>query len=161
MKIVGKQNRRTPNNLPVEVIEKKLQVFFGDRPEVMLVYLFGSYLKRKAGPFHDVDIAVLVAPDRLGKLDQALPYGYRADLSSKLAQVLRYDAVDVVLLNHAPPLLLRQIISTGKLVLCRSEAERIRFEVVSLKRHADTAQIRKIKRFYTNQRILRGLAAYA
>lgn len=159
-KMVGRQNRRNAINLPLEVIEEKLQVFFGERPEVTLVYLFGSYLKRTAGPFHDIDVAVFVTPDRLRKLDRALPYGYGAELNSKLANNLRYGPVDVVLLNQAPPLLLRQIIGTGKLVLCRSEAERIRFEVGSLKRHADTAHIRKIKRFYTNRRIQRGLAAY-
>ncbi len=75
--------------------------------------------------------------------------------------MLKYAQVDLVLLNQAPPLLLRQIIGKGKLVFCRSETARIRFEIMSLKRHADTAHIRKIKRFYMNERIEKGMAAYA
>ena len=93
-------------------------------------------------------------------LDRALPYGYRADLSAKLAKVSGYYPVDVILLNLGPPLLLRQAIGTGKLVFCRCGADRIRFEVASLKRYAGTAYIRKIKRFYMNQRIEKGMAAY-
>ena len=158
-KMVSRQNKKNSSKRYLESIEETLQVFFSEVPEVVLAYLFGSSLNRTAG-FHDIDIAVFVIPDRLRALDQALPYGYRADLSAKLANILRYDPVDVVLLNHCPPLLLRQVIGTGKLVFCRSEADRIHFEVASLKRHADTGHIRKIKRFYMNQRIEKGLAAY-
>lgn len=160
MKMVSRENKKNSSKSYLESIEETLQAFFSERPEAVLVYLFGSYLNRTAGAFHDIDIAVFVIPDRLSALDRALPYGYRADLSAKLAKILGYDPVDVVLLNHCPPLLLRQAIGTGKLVFCRSEADRIRFEVASLKRHADTAYIRKTKRFYMNHRIEKGMAAY-
>jgi len=160
MKMVSRQNKKNSSKRYLESIEKTLQAFFSEGPEVVLAYLFGSCLNRIPAPFHDIDIAVFVIPDRLRALDRALPYGYRAGLSAKLAKILKYDPVDVVLLNHAPPLLLRQVIATGKLVFCRSEADRIGFEVASLKRHADTAHIRRIKRFYMNQRIEKGLAAY-
>jgi len=160
MKMVSRQNKKNSSKRYLESIEETLQAFFSEGPEVVLAYLFGSCLNRIGPPFHDIDIAVFVIPDRLRALDQALPYGYRADLSTRLANILKYDPVDVVLLNHGPPLLLRQVIGTGKLVFCRSEADRIRFEVASLKRHADTGHIRKIKRFYMNQRIEKGLAAY-
>jgi predicted nucleotidyltransferase len=142
-------------------VQEILRNFFDERPEVALAYLFGSYVQRTKGQFHDIDIAVLLLPQNMTALDQGFPYGYAADLSSNLGRILKYDPIDIVLLNRASPLMLRHVIGKGKLVYCRSEADRIRFEVTSLQRHADTAHIRKIKRLYMNQRIERGLAAYA
>jgi predicted nucleotidyltransferase len=142
-------------------IKESLRAFFGNHPEVILAYLFGSYLRSKTGLFHDIDIAVFVTPGHLEEIDHVSPYGYRALLSTELAHVLRYNQVDIVILNHASPLLSRQVIGTGNLVFCRSETDRIRFEVSSLKYYADTAHLRKIKRLYMKKRIQKGLAAYA
>jgi len=153
-------NRQKMKKPSLEWIEETLSAFFKDRSEVVLAYLFGSYLTRTGGIINDIDIAVFINPDRLNTLDRMLPYGYSADLSVKLANILHYEPVDVTLLNYGSPLLVRRAIGSGKLVFCRCEADRIRFEVTSLKRYADTASIRKIKRFYMNQRIEEGLAAY-
>lgn len=158
---MAKRQRENPLKRSLVSIKEPLQGFFQDQPEVVLAYLFGSVLNRPKASFHDIDIAIFVIPNCMEGLDRAMPYGYRASVSTKLAHILKYDPVDVVILNEAPPLLLRQVISTGKLIFCRSEADRSHFEVAALKRHADTAHIRKIKRFYMNQRIERGLAAYA
>lgn len=144
----------------MESIEQTLQAYFKSRPEVVLAYLFGSFVKTKTGRFHDIDIAVLVEPGLEKRLDQQMPYGYEACLTAEVAHVSKYFSIDLVLLNHAPPLLLRQVISTGKLIFCKSEADRIRFEVASLKRYSDTAHIRRIKRLYLRQRIEKGLPAY-
>ena len=95
-------------------------------------YLFGSYLNRNTGRFHDIDIAVFVNPDRLEALDREMVYGYRACLSSELAHILKYNLIDVVLLNYAAPLLSRRVIDRGKLIFCRSESDHVRFEIESL-----------------------------
>jgi len=144
----------------MESIEKTLRLYFKNRPEVVLAYLFGSFIKSKTGRFHDIDIAVLVTPGLEKELDHQMPYGYGACLNVEVAHVLKYSSIDIVLLNSASPLLLRQVISTGKLVFCRSQMDRIRFEVTSLKRYADTEHIRRIKRLYLKQRIEKGLLAY-
>jgi len=144
-----------------EVVKESLHAFFENHPEVILAYLFGSYITRKTGSFNDIDIAVLVVPERLEELDRSSPYGYAAYLNTELAHLLKYNRVDLTILNHAPPLLLRRVIGEGMLVFCRSEADRIRFEVASLKRYADTAHLRTIKRHYMRQRIKKGNASYA
>jgi predicted nucleotidyltransferase len=156
-----KVNARNPHvaKRPVDA-EKVLQTFFNNHKEVILAYLFGSFVNRKNGRFHDIDIGVLLDPEAEEVLDKEMPYGYQSSLSTEIAHKLKYDLVDVVILNHASPLLLRRIISTGKLIFCRSESQRMRFEVTSLKRFSDTKQIRKIKRFYMEQRIKKGLSAY-
>jgi hypothetical protein len=160
MKMRPREIRGTSRKGPTKPAERSLRAFFEEREEIRLAYLFGSYFTGTPSFFHDIDVGVLVMPDRLRSLDRELPYGYRVDLTMKLEKVLRYNPVDLVLLNGAPPLLKRRIIGTGKLVFCRSETERIGFEVASLKEHADTAHIRRIKRFHMNQRIEKGLAAY-
>jgi predicted nucleotidyltransferase len=138
-----------------------LQTFFSVRPEILLAYLFGSFLTKPEGAFRDIDIAVYVIPRKLEELERVAPYGYRSFLTEKLAHALRYDHVDLVLLNSAPPLLQRQVVAKGRPVFCRSESDRINFEVAALRRYADTAHLRRIKRLYMKQRIEEGLTAYA
>ena len=157
---VQKKGQKNSSHLERGWVEESLKIYFKNRSEVLLAYLYGSYLGSKVSSFHDIDIAVLVAPRLKEALDREMPYGYRAFLGAEVAHVLKYDSVDIILLNNAPPLLLRRVIGTGKLIFCLSEKERIRFELESLKRHADTAHIRKIKRFYMKQRIEKGLPAY-
>jgi hypothetical protein len=157
---MGKKKEKYHSNSYMESIEETLQAYFKNRPEVVLAYLFGSFVKNKKGRFHDIDIAVLVDPDLEEELNQQMPYGYGACLNAEIGHVLKYSSIDLVLLNHAPPLLLRQVIGNGKLIFCKSEMDRIRFEVDSLKLYSDTKHIRRIKRLYLKQRIEKGLLAY-
>lgn len=155
-----KKKEKYHSNSYMASVEETLQAYFKNRSEVVLVYLFGSFVKSTTGRFHDIDIAVLVTPGLEKELDQKMPYGYGSCLNAEVAHVLKYYSIDLILLNYAPPLLLRRVISTGKLIFCRSEMVRIRFEVASLKRYSDTEHIRRIKRLYMKQRIEKGLLAY-
>ncbi len=148
------------SHLTIEAVEETLSGYMAGRPEIVLAYLFGSFVEKGQRPVHDIDIAVLVTPDLLEKMDSAAPYGYRAWMTAELCKLLKCNVVDLVLLNRATPLLCKQVIKTGRLIFCRSEAERVRFEVSSLKRFADTAHLREIKRRYMKERIARGLAGY-
>ena len=141
-------------------MEELLQAYFKNREEVILAYLFGSFVNWKNGQFHDIDIGVFLDPEGEEVLDREMPYGYHSFLTAEVIHLLKFDRVDVVILNNAPPLLLRRVIGTGKLLFYRSESDRIRFEIVSLKRYSDTAQIRKIKRLYMERRMEKGLSAY-
>jgi len=148
-----------PGGLP-DSIEEVLRDFFAGRAEVLLSYMFGSYLAKSTRRFHDIDIAVLVLPERVEALHQSTPYGYEAYMISELAHLLKYSSIDLVVLNNGSPLLQRQVITKGKLLFGRSESERIRFETFALQRYADTAHLRKIKRLYMKKRIKKGLDAY-
>ena len=141
-------------------VEELLHSYFRKRQEVVLVYLFGSYVNPDRKLVHDIDIGLFVNPSIWEALERDMPYGYGSFLSTELAHLLHFDGVDVAILNNAPPLLLRRVIGTGKLIFRRSELDRVRFEVESLKRYSDTAQIRKIKKSYMQQRIKEGLSAY-
>jgi len=52
-----KDRRGFPGRLP-DTLEEDLTTFFTDQPEVILVYLFGSYLTRSERPYQDIDVAV-------------------------------------------------------------------------------------------------------
>jgi len=138
-----------------------LQGYLKGRPEVVFAYLFGSFIERQGAKFNDIDIAVLV-DDALKETAEDLGrYGYAAFLTTEIAHVLKYPEIDISLLNRASPLLQKRVISHGKLIYARSEKERIAFETSALSRYADTEPLRRIKRFYMQQRIQRGLDAHA
>lgn len=142
-------------------IEGVLQGFLSERKEILLAYLFGSIVRRQRGAVHDIDIGILVDLGQIDALDKETPYGYRAYMICELEHLLRFTPVDLIILNHAPPLLLKTVVSTGKLIFSRSERDRVCFEVTSLKRYADTAHLRNIKRHYMSLRIRKGFSAYA
>mgnify|MGYP003874475329 CR=1 FL=1 len=141
--------------------ETALQRYFGGRPEVVLAYLFGSFVERQGAKFNDIDIAVLVDDALMKAAEHLGRYGYAAFLTTEIAHVLKYPEIDISILNRASPLLQKRVISQGKLIYARSEKERIAFETAALSRYADTEPLRRIKRRYMGQRIERGLDAYA
>ena len=71
------------------------------RAEILEAYLFGSHARGDARGQSDVDIAVYVDEART----ESGPFGYQADLTTHLMVALETNAVDVVVLNTAPPLL--------------------------------------------------------
>ena len=74
--------------------------------------------------------------------------------------LLKHNLVDLVIMNKATPLLAYQVIHNGLLLFSRSEDLRIKFEINSLKRHADTKRLREIKSIYSRKRAEKGISAY-
>lgn len=111
------------------------------RREILEAYLFGS-LARGAGQAHsDVDIAVYVDEDKT----EAGLFGYRSELTTALMSGLGTNSVDVVILNHAPPLLYHRVLRDGTRVLSRDLRATTVREGRALSRHCDFAlQIAKI-----------------
>ena len=103
------------------IIEKIGQELSG--LEVDLGYVFGSFLE--SDEFEDVDIAILMRK-------KPTPYeGFR--LSMQIAGKLEREIMprlefDVKILNLCPPNFQYRVISTGRLVFCRDECLRIRYE---------------------------------
>ncbi len=140
----------------IETIAGKLVPLLRSRKEVIAAYLFGSTVTGETHAGSDIDIALLVDKGMYRELDRAAPYGYKARMISDLAHVLGTDKVDLVILNEAPPLLANEVISKGKLLFCRNDRARLRFEAWAKLRYADTAPLREIKRSYLYKRISEG-----
>ena len=109
---------------------------FEDDVRVQVAYLYGSKSRGLQTPESDTDIAVLLSelPDNM--LD------YYLDLIDRASKVLG-DAVDLVVLNTAPPLLKGQVIKYGKVLYSRDEKARVEFEAKAGKEYIDFKRLRE------------------
>jgi len=87
----------------------------------LVAYLFGSYARGIQTINSDIDIAILLRDIPEEMLD------YYLDLISELSKILTRE-VDLIILNTAPPLLKYQVIRHGRLIHCKDEEARIKFE---------------------------------
>ncbi|MDT3698073.1 MAG: nucleotidyltransferase domain-containing protein [Thermincola sp.] len=87
---------------------KLLPPFFAEMPDVLSVFLFGSYGTTYQTTLSDIDFAVLF-DKRIGITDEA-------DFLAKLSAFLETDKVDMVNLNKAPLNLQFRVIQAGNIV---------------------------------------------
>lgn len=106
-----------------------------DRPPVVAASLIGSHATGRVGPLSDVDIAVWLEP--------GAPAQTRFELAARTSQALGTDAVDLVVLNGAPPLLQHRAMRDQVRLLERDHDQRVRFETVALLTYLDTEPLRK------------------
>ena len=83
-----------------------------DRTDVRLAYLFGSTAAGMARRGSDADIAILF---------DELPASAVLDLLSERLEEVAERPVDLVVLNAAPPLLAREVVARGCLLVCRND----------------------------------------
>lgn len=107
------------------------------RAEIQEAYLFGSRARGGAGPLSDIDVAVHVDMDMARAA--AGPWGYRAGVVSDLMCALRTDAIDVVVLNRAPPLLYHRVLRDGKRAFSRDLRATTTREGRAISRYCDFA----------------------
>lgn len=106
-------------------LEAELGTAFADAPvTVASAYLFGSEAERRAHSESDIDVGVLLPPPAPGDAPATARevFEQRVALTSWLIGILHRNDVDVVILNDAPPLLGRRIVTTGRRVYCRDGA---------------------------------------
>jgi len=106
-------------------IYKKIENFFQDKPEVVAVYLFGSYAEKRERGFSDVDIGILI-----NGTNEEFLIEKRNVYMTKLGRILKKD-IHPVILNLAGEELLRQIFLKGKCVLVNDAAKLARFKMVA------------------------------
>jgi predicted nucleotidyltransferase len=96
-----------------------LEGLLHERPVRGLVsaYLFGSHAAGRAHRESDVDLGVLL--DRRAHSTPEARFDERVRLTAWAVGALHRNAVDVVVLNDAPPGLARHIVTTGRRVYCR------------------------------------------
>jgi hypothetical protein len=137
--------------LDVLAARPQLQALFKSRP-VRLAYLFGSHAAGRANAESDVDIAVLLhdEPSPAARLEERLL------LTGELSQLLKTDRMDVVVLNEASPLLAYEVLQRGKLMYVANDADRIEFQVRTLREYEDTAPLRKLLAEAQDQRLRAG-----
>lgn len=121
----------------VQMIRDELASRLGEvlkpRAEVLEAYLFGSAAQGRAQPHSDIDVAVFVDERRCPRGS----FGYRAGLTTHLIAGIGCNSIDVVVLNHAPPLLYHRVLRDGLRVLSRDLRATTSREARALSRYCD------------------------
>ena len=120
-----------------------IQRVLEDRSDVGLAYLFGSAARGEECTSSDLDVAVLFT---------RVPEGRDLDRLATELQAAAHRRIDLVILNTAPPLLAHEVTATGRLLVCRDEDERVRFETRAIARYLDTAHLRRVQHTYLRER---------
>jgi uncharacterized protein len=99
-------------------VVESLKEYWGDlrNPGVVSLYLFGSHAEGRSHGESDVDVGVLL--QRTAYPTAQLRFEARLRLTSDLCAHMHRSCIDVVVLNDAPPLLARRIVTTGKRIGC-------------------------------------------
>jgi len=105
---------------------------------VVAAMLIGSQARGNPGPLSDVDIAVWHDPD----LDSRGRFDLQLGLAGDAGRALGTEEIDVVMLNHAPPLIRHRAIREGKRLVERDQDERVRLETRAILDYLDTAPLR-------------------
>ena len=120
----------------------KIRGVLDARGEVLEAYLFGSRARGRPRRNSDVDVAVLLAE----AADTTATWGERAELTTLLMSALGTNAVDVVILNRAPPLLYHRVLRDGVRLLARDPMQTVSREAHALSRYFDyLPQLAKIE----------------
>jgi len=117
----------------LETIRARLCELLEPRPEILDAYLFGSTARGAEQTHSDLDIAVFIDEDAS---DQG-GFGYQAALTADLMAGLGTNAVDVVILNLAPPLLYHRVLRDGIRLISRNLQASTTREAQALSRYCD------------------------
>ena len=90
-----------------------LKTFFANQKDVQLAFAFGSLAANKMRFNSDVDIAILK--------EEPLTLDERIAFMNELAEVTKTD-VDLIDLFFEEGLLLKEVMTTGEILLCQSES---------------------------------------
>jgi predicted nucleotidyltransferase len=149
-----RQLLRAPHNVPASSrargpdilaispmqLDERQRLVLEQRPGVRLAYLFGSAARGTARPSSDVDVAVLAYP------------GVDLDELAAALEKASERHVDLVDLRVAPPLLLREIVRDGIVLVARDDGERAAFELRALCTYLDTGHLRQVQHAYLRDR---------
>jgi predicted nucleotidyltransferase len=96
-------------------------------PSLQGIYLFGSYQTEREWPDSDVDVAILFPHDMAAK-ETNLVF---SDCKFKLEEFLKKD-VDLINARLVSTVFQFQIVTTGRLILCRDQRAVAEFEMLTL-----------------------------
>lgn len=111
-----------------QYIRKKIIPFFSNS-NVILVYLYGSQIKKRIGNLSDIDIGI-VWKEGKGSLKEELM------LQAKIKEVLDEEKIDLVSLNEQTNSFCYQVISKGVCIYGEKE-DRVNYEVWILNEYLD------------------------
>ncbi|MDQ3720981.1 MAG: nucleotidyltransferase domain-containing protein [Actinomycetota bacterium] len=109
-----------------------------ERDGVVAAALFGSQATGATGPLSDVDVSIWLDP----ALDRGRRLELRLELTAAACAALATEALDLLVLNDAPPLLQHRALSQRRLLVDRDPRARVHLEAWAQLRYLDTALLR-------------------
>lgn len=107
-------------------------------PRVEAAYAFGSRARGDARESSDVDLGVV--------LGESISLAEELRLRASVVNALARDDVDLVILDHASPVLRHEVLATGRRLFARDgEAADLR-ETAWQREFLDTAHLREVQR---------------
>lgn len=135
-------NSSDPATTLLDELAIRIATLLESHTEILEAYLFGSQATGRAQPHSDIDVAVYVDSDRLSPGG----FGYAAELTAALMSGLGTNAVDVVVLNSAPPVLYHRVLRDGQRIVSRDLRATTTREGYALSRYCDyVPQMAKIE----------------
>lgn len=134
MTVVDERSRVPP--LDARSLERLSRAL--DQEGIVAASLIGSHARGATRPLSDIDIGVWHEPH----LNPAALLQMRLSLAREAAQALGTDEVDIVLLNHAAPLIRHRAIRDGQQLVERHRKARVQLETQALIEYLDTAPLR-------------------
>ncbi|MBI3392872.1 MAG: nucleotidyltransferase domain-containing protein [Nitrospirae bacterium] len=139
-----RQKAKIRREWTIETLRGSLAPLAND-PMIRLVVLFGSVAGGAPELAHDIDLAFLMD----GRIDIV-------GLTNKISPLLREDAVDIVDLRRASPLLAARVALQGVPLFERTQGEFACFRSLAWRRYVDTAKLRRLQ----HESLHRSLAAW-
>ncbi len=135
---------------PMATLEQMLRGHLMSKPGIIAAYLFGSYARGKEQPSSDIDIAVL-----LDKKDHHAYRRIREGLLLELSRITRKD-VDVIILNTANLILLRQVFAKGIHLVTNDRKKLAAFKMIAFSEMADFGYYRALMEPRFARKVLEG-----
>lgn len=110
---------------------ERIIIFFEKRPEVIALYIFGSFDTPFERDDSDMDIAVLVSIENKKDFEELKSEYYSASPGFSMR------TVDIVILNMASTYLKHRILETGRIMLDKNPSQRKEFAASVLQEYFD------------------------
>ncbi len=121
----------------------EIRAFLEDRPEVLLAFIFGSFLEGRLTEDSDVDIAIL--------FNERPDFDIYSEITDGISRITKLKT-DIVILNNSSPIIRMQVLKKGRVLKKVSERVYNDFFVRTVKEYDDLKRIRKEQ----EEKILRG-----
>ena len=102
--------------ISITELERIINKVFNKRDEILLCYLYGSYVSGNKSEYSDIDLGIF--------LDSTYEkhYLYQVDLSLEIEKEFRNKIeIDLCILNDATPLFLYSVINNGRIIHFKDE----------------------------------------
>jgi len=124
-------------------LPKKKLINLCKKYKIKLMVIFGSFITEYFNYQSDIDLAVLATDINLIKDNKSI-------ILKKLEKLFEHREIDLILLNHADPLLKFDIAAEGKIIYEKETGIYNEFKVRAMNEHNDAKKFYKLDKKYIN-----------